>query len=197
MTWQAKAMLWEGSQIAKFMGPTWDPPGSCRPQIGPMLAPWTLLSGIVWEYETDKITGYYKPNQLLAPKCRIAKCNNMPCVSNIKVTFLIWNAGCLSTIVHHFELLPPHQQACISPEPGAKANRQWGGVGWMVVDHIGTGYWDQFFLAWSSIAQSVCQQSFILLEIRFQRTRVRIQHIAKELVSFRFANRLPVPEHRN
>ena len=27
------------------MGPTWGPPGSCRPQMGPMLAPWTLLSG--------------------------------------------------------------------------------------------------------------------------------------------------------
>ena len=27
------------------MGPTWDPRGSCRPQMGPMLAPWTLLSG--------------------------------------------------------------------------------------------------------------------------------------------------------
>ena len=31
--------------IARFLGPTWDPPGSCRPQMGPMLAPWTLLSG--------------------------------------------------------------------------------------------------------------------------------------------------------
>ena len=31
------------SQIAKFMGPTWGPPGSFRPQMGPMLAPWTLL----------------------------------------------------------------------------------------------------------------------------------------------------------
>ena len=28
------------THIAKFMGPT-----SCRPQMGPMLAPWTLLSG--------------------------------------------------------------------------------------------------------------------------------------------------------
>ena len=28
------------------MGPTWVPPGSCRPRMGPMLAPWTLLSGI-------------------------------------------------------------------------------------------------------------------------------------------------------
>ena len=37
------------SQIAKFMGPTWGPSGSCRPQMGPMLAPWTLLSGIcIW-----------------------------------------------------------------------------------------------------------------------------------------------------
>ena len=34
------------SQIARFMGSTWGPPGSCRPQMGPMMAPWTLLSGI-------------------------------------------------------------------------------------------------------------------------------------------------------
>ena len=34
------------SQIANFMGPTWGPPGSCQPQMGPMLAPRTLLSGI-------------------------------------------------------------------------------------------------------------------------------------------------------
>ena len=30
--------------IEKFMGPTWGPTGSCRPQVGPMLVPWTLLS---------------------------------------------------------------------------------------------------------------------------------------------------------
>ena len=34
------------SQIARLMRPTWGPPGSCRPQVGPMLAPWTLLSGV-------------------------------------------------------------------------------------------------------------------------------------------------------
>ena len=32
------------TQIAKFMGPTWGPPGSCRPQMGPILAPWILLT---------------------------------------------------------------------------------------------------------------------------------------------------------
>ena len=40
-------------QIAKFMRPTWGPPGLYRPQMGPMLAPWTLLSGAVSLY--DKI----------------------------------------------------------------------------------------------------------------------------------------------
>ena len=29
------------------MGPTWGPPGSCRSQVGPMLAPSTLLSGLI------------------------------------------------------------------------------------------------------------------------------------------------------
>ena len=33
------------TQITKSMGPTWGPSGSCQPQMGPMLAPWILLSG--------------------------------------------------------------------------------------------------------------------------------------------------------
>ena len=33
------------AQIVRFMGPTWGPPGSWWPQMGPMLAPWILLSG--------------------------------------------------------------------------------------------------------------------------------------------------------
>ena len=36
------------TRIAKFMGPTWGPPRSCRPQMGPMLAPWNLLSSSSW-----------------------------------------------------------------------------------------------------------------------------------------------------
>ena len=30
--------------IARFLGPTWGPSGADRTQVGPMLAPWTLLS---------------------------------------------------------------------------------------------------------------------------------------------------------
>ena len=31
--------------ISRFMGPTWGPSGADRAQVGPMLAPWILLSG--------------------------------------------------------------------------------------------------------------------------------------------------------
>ena len=43
---ECKIILAWWSQIAMFMVPTWGPPGSCRPQMGPILAQWTLLSGI-------------------------------------------------------------------------------------------------------------------------------------------------------
>ena len=46
------------SQIARFMGPTWGAPGSCRPQMGPMLAPWTLLLGFsIHGYPDSKVHG--------------------------------------------------------------------------------------------------------------------------------------------
>ena len=38
------------TQITRFMGPTWGPPGSYRPQMGPMLVPWTLPSGYAHSY---------------------------------------------------------------------------------------------------------------------------------------------------
>ena len=47
-TWMRFETPWrwyDVTLIARFMGPTWGPPGSCRSQVGPMLAPWTLLSG--------------------------------------------------------------------------------------------------------------------------------------------------------
>ena len=46
MRWCMWSMFCKMSQIAKFIGPTWDPPGADRTQVGPKLAPWTLLSGV-------------------------------------------------------------------------------------------------------------------------------------------------------
>ena len=35
------------SLISRLMGPKWDPSGADRTQVGPILAPWTLLSGLL------------------------------------------------------------------------------------------------------------------------------------------------------
>ena len=40
-----KTVFMVGTLTASFMGPTWGPPGADRNQVGPMLAPWALLSG--------------------------------------------------------------------------------------------------------------------------------------------------------
>ena len=37
--------IWEVTQIARFVWPTWGSPRSWQPQVGPTLAPWILLSG--------------------------------------------------------------------------------------------------------------------------------------------------------
>ena len=42
-----KNVIVESALIARFMGPTWGPSGADRTQVGPMLAPWTLLSGLL------------------------------------------------------------------------------------------------------------------------------------------------------
>ena len=44
--------------IARFMGPTWGPPGTARTQVGPMLTPWTLLSGKNITWHTQCITAH-------------------------------------------------------------------------------------------------------------------------------------------
>ena len=48
----------EVPKIPKFMGPTWGPPGYSGPKMGPMLAPWTLLSGAKFIYRS--IRGWYR-----------------------------------------------------------------------------------------------------------------------------------------
>ena len=47
MAWEKPRTNRKKSLIARFMGPTWGPSGDDRTQVGPMLAPWTLLFGVV------------------------------------------------------------------------------------------------------------------------------------------------------
>ena len=43
------------SLIARFMGPTWGPSGADRTQVGPMLAPRTLLSVLLYSFVIDGV----------------------------------------------------------------------------------------------------------------------------------------------
>ena len=73
------------------MGPTWGPPGSCRPQMGPMLAPWTLLSG----KEMDK-----KWNSQWAPHILLSAVNYE--VSNVsifkKAAHILLELACINSL---------------------------------------------------------------------------------------------------
>ena len=87
-------------QIAKFMGPTWGPPGSCRPQIGPMLTPWTLLSGTAWLAATteqhckEMLTHWGRVTHICVVKLTIIASDNG--LSPERRQAIIWtNAGIL------------------------------------------------------------------------------------------------------
>ena len=90
------------SQIARFMWPTWGPPGTGRTLVGPMLAPWTLLSRISrnWIYAKINIFISYVEHRSQIPlqfKSRVT----------LKVDVWTWKTiGHLfyatSSFVHHF-----------------------------------------------------------------------------------------------
>ena len=46
------------------MGPTWDPSGADRTQVGPMLAPWTLLSGVLLK-STKMVSLQHEPSKVM------------------------------------------------------------------------------------------------------------------------------------
>ena len=73
-------MTQKQSQIAKFMGPTWGPPGSSRPQMGPMLAPWTLLSGSSHPFGNHAVNGYENGQDMGFPLTKFIDKNNLKLV---------------------------------------------------------------------------------------------------------------------
>ena len=80
------------SLITRFMGPTWDPPGANRTQVGPMLAPWILLSGSCHEiltYRTPccKILQFHVSNMQSGCIC----INHKKCMAHL--SFPLWSVG--------------------------------------------------------------------------------------------------------
>ena len=53
-------MFFTRTLIARFLGPTWGPSGADRTQVGPMLAPWTLLSGGVFQLHEISVVEWKK-----------------------------------------------------------------------------------------------------------------------------------------
>ena len=71
------------SQRAKFMGTTWDPFGSCQPQMGPMLAPRTLLSGVFVKHSMEQSANRYVTHRRL---CVLD--NDLPSYPSVLWTYL-------------------------------------------------------------------------------------------------------------
>ena len=109
------------TQIAKFMRPTWGPPGSSRPQMGPMLAPWSLLSGYLFSspfYRLFCISGllnfFNKGFQLNNQKLHSQAVPQNPCFENMsnthffffKSTVLIFFPQIFNNIVNFGTSLP-------------------------------------------------------------------------------------------
>ena len=90
------------------MGPTWGPSGAYRTQVGPMLAPWTLLSGAIWRVYRRKLS-----NKPTSPKLW-----NRPSVLSIPAGFQTVTQTAFHTSIGNnavirrtlwFILNPPHK----------------------------------------------------------------------------------------
>ena len=80
--WINNVTVWY-SQIAQFMGPTWGPPGSCRLQMGPMMAPWTLLSGLLrGDQEFTNSLNSSAHGECVSPVAKFA--NQLPVISLLR-----------------------------------------------------------------------------------------------------------------
>ena len=101
--WGLTAMIWViigagNALIIKIMGPTWGPSGTDRAQVGPMLAPWTLLSGWFTCYST--LFDGRKINGLAPARCQTLVWRNAE-LSQI-VGFLGPNFGKIPINIHYF-----------------------------------------------------------------------------------------------
>ena len=58
--------LFMPSQITRFIRPTWGPAGADRSQVGPMRAPWTILSGMLVDFDVCVLQHSINENYLIS-----------------------------------------------------------------------------------------------------------------------------------
>ena len=101
-------------QLTRFMGPTWGPPGYCRPQMGPMLVPWSLLSGPL---SLSVLTSHYKePYGIIAVTLKrmvviLAKFSTLVTLNIFILTGLFF-IGILSKSSNIFDWINGHINVC-------------------------------------------------------------------------------------
>ena len=86
-------------QIAIFMGPTWGPPGSCRPQMGHMLARWTLLSGTINPVPVERPDEYRYMNHIHSlgtDNNTIKRTHQKPCPHRIGHVIIPWEVSVIN-----------------------------------------------------------------------------------------------------
>ena len=83
--------------IARFMGPTWGPSGADRTQAGPMLSPWTLLSGMLTaQFKTWVESGFVITCWIMAWYCMEHNCESKTRLNlNSPKAPYSWDMGCL------------------------------------------------------------------------------------------------------
>ena len=79
----------------RFMWPTWGPPGSCWPQVGPILIPWTFLSGhfpIIFLSFWDGLQVFpFRTKFVLSPYSNLLYCHPP---SHSCAGFVYWKGAC-------------------------------------------------------------------------------------------------------
>ena len=113
------------SPDSKVHGANMGPPGSCRPQMGPMLAPWTLLSGSVWFWLGHNIDGLGQDwSNSTAPAVELLQSCSKPSIC-YHITGINPEA-CLMGVDHYdHPLCPGLQPGPPSQTPGGLGQRYW------------------------------------------------------------------------
>ena len=87
------------TQRTRFLGPTWGPPGPCRPQMDPMLASWILLSGNTYKKQFSHLCPHV-PNDVNTDQEQSTKVTIPHFVDDAHVMYgvILWNIWSYSWI---------------------------------------------------------------------------------------------------
>ena len=99
----SRIQWWRLPQIAKFMGPTWGPPGSCRPQMGPMDL---VIRGLLYRMRAGPNDWHWSRERFQL--CNISRSFDKPLSDQLKLNHKF------STMLINVFLFPRHSTHAVS-----------------------------------------------------------------------------------